>query len=106
MTISIDLLILVVWPVATALVGGLLFVDDRIIRDVCRREGRPYSISWLFSWYWQGRISKLSWFGQAKEAGYFGDRVVLLAALIGLVIIVIAMAAGGFVARSVPLVHR
>src|SRR5262245_61032981 len=106
MKISTEILILVVWPIATVLVGGLLFVDDRIIRHVCRREGRQYSIFWLYSWYWQGRISKLRWFGEAKEAGYFGDRLTLSIALIGLVIIVLAMVAGGFVASSVPMTQR
>ena len=77
---SSELLILVVWPVATALIGGLLFVDDRIIRHVCRREGRQYSIFWLFSWYWHWRIFKQSWFREAAEAGYLSHRVTLIVA--------------------------
>jgi hypothetical protein len=106
MKISIELLILVVWPVATALILGLLFVDDRIIRHICRREGRQYSILWLFSWYWHWRIFKLSWFSEAKETGYLGHRVTLFVAWTCVVVFMIAIVAGGFIAAPTSLVQR
>jgi hypothetical protein len=99
MQIPIEILILILWPVATALIVGLLIVEDRIVRHVCRKEGIPYSILWLGSSYWHWRIFKLSWFAEAREAGYFRDRLILYVAWI-CAIVIVAVAAGGLIAPA------
>jgi hypothetical protein len=66
--------------VGTLLILALLAVDDRIIRYVCSRENRKYSIRWIFSPYWLWRVFKMSWFAEAQRAGFLAARVTLLAA--------------------------
>jgi hypothetical protein len=51
------------------------YVDDQIVRLVCRREGRLYSPLWYYEAYWQFRIAELSWFDEARRAGLFRERV-------------------------------
>jgi hypothetical protein len=68
--IPMETFVLVVALVGTPLIVAMLATDDCIVRHVCLREGRKYSLLWLISSYWHWRIFKLSWFKEAKEAGY------------------------------------
>jgi hypothetical protein len=55
-------------------------IDNRVVRNICLRERRPYSISWPLSWYWQGRTCKLDWFAEAREAGCLRQLLMVYAA--------------------------
>ena len=70
MQIPFEILVLIASPIGTTLIAAMLVTDDLIIRDVCRRQGKKYSILWPLSSYRHWRIFKLSWFGKAKEASY------------------------------------
>jgi hypothetical protein len=76
---------------APALMFGLFVVDDAIVRHVCQRERRRYSLLWMFDSYWLGRVFALSWYKDAKDAGRFSARFcifilwVLLIVFLGLI---------------------
>lgn len=58
----------------------LLLIDDRIIRDICRREGKPYSIYWLNDPSRHRRVFQSAWWHEAQDAGLYGLRVSAIAA--------------------------
>jgi hypothetical protein len=106
MQISLEGFIVVTWPVAAALILGLLWANDGIVRHICRREGRRYAIFWPFGWYWHFRSFSFEWFREAKAAEYFERLVVLTAFWIVFAIVAIVLQAGGFVYANPPLVDR
>jgi hypothetical protein len=106
MQISAEAFIAVVAPIGTAFILGLLWVNDHIIRHVCRREGKHYSIFWIFDMHWRHRSFRLSWFKEAKEAGYIGSLMVLTALWIMIVLAAIVLHSGGFVSSNPPLITR
>ena len=67
----------------TALVLVQLILDDAIIRNVCRREGRGYSLLWLVSPYWQSRIFRREWWQEARAAGLYRTRMGVFSAFVG-----------------------
>ncbi len=74
---------LIVWTIGATIIVANLAVDHRIVRHVCKREGRPYTWLWWTSLYWHWRILRPSWFlKEAKEAGFPVVRALLLGALI------------------------
>lgn len=72
----------ILFGIGTALIALQLFIDNHIVRDVCQREKRKYSLFWLYSPYWQGRIFGLSWLEEARKAGLYAPRLTALAAFI------------------------
>jgi hypothetical protein len=80
MRIPPEIMVLIILPLGAGLIAGMLLVNDRIIRHICRREGRKYSILWFCGSYWHWRAFNLSWFKEAKEAGYFNQLVTLYVA--------------------------
>jgi hypothetical protein len=66
----------------TAIIAVQLFIDNLIVRDVCRRENRKFSPLWLYNPYWQGRMFSLSWFEEARKTGLFVHRAAAFAAFI------------------------
>jgi hypothetical protein len=97
MQISMETFVLVVSLIGTPLIGGGMVTDDCIVRYVCKREGRKYSVLWLFSSYWRWRTFKLGWFRDAREAGYFMPLAALYAAWVCVVVGSVLLFAGGFV---------
>jgi hypothetical protein len=67
----------------TALVLVQVILDDAIIRHVCRREGRSYSLLWLFSPYWQSRIFQWEWWQEARASGLYRLRMGVVSAFVG-----------------------
>ena len=65
----------------------MIVVNNQIIRHVCGREGRKYSILWLYDSYWLWRTFKPSWFAEAKDAGYLVPYAILLVAWIAYVVV-------------------
>ena len=106
MQIPFETLILIAWPIATAIIIAGLATDDLIVRDVCRREGRTYSILWPLSCHWHWRIFRLSWFKEAKEAGYFKQRTTLFIAWLCFILICIILVMGGFVSFPAPVAGK
>jgi hypothetical protein len=80
MKISPEIFLTISAIIGAALILAMLAVDDRIIRHVCRRESRRYSVLWLFSPYWLLRVFKMSWFAEARRAGFLPARASLFAA--------------------------
>jgi hypothetical protein len=82
--------------VALASIVAVLMIDTRIVRAICQREGRPFPASlWFYDPYWIGRTCSWSWFGEARTAGYFAVRVILVGVvlcvwLLGLVALIAA----------------
>jgi hypothetical protein len=66
---------IILFVVGGTLVLALVILDDLIIRDVCRREGKRYSLLWPYSPYWQLRIFNLAWFEEARKAGLHRLRI-------------------------------
>ena len=82
MKISIEAYIFVAAMIGLPLVVSSLLVNDQIIRHVCTKEGKRYSLFWLFDMYWHWRIFKLGWFAQARDAGFLPVYAMLNAAWI------------------------
>ena len=72
--------------VGLVLMVPIIVVNDLIIRNVCRREGRTYSILWIYDSRWLWRTFKPSWFAEAKDAGYLVPYSVLFVAWIGYIV--------------------
>jgi hypothetical protein len=71
--------------VGIPLMIALIVIDDRIVRHICAREGRTYSVFWLFSFSWHWRLFGFGGFEEAKEAGYLKPRLILFALWVGLI---------------------
>jgi hypothetical protein len=97
MRVPSEVFIVVIWPISMALIFGLLWVNDGIVRHICRREGKRYSIFWMFGSYWHFRSFSFNWFKEAKEAGYLSRLVVMSALWIVFMLGVIVLQSGGFV---------
>src|SRR5215813_7484449 len=80
MKLSIEAYMFAFAMVGMPMIIVLLIVNDRIIRHICRREGKRYSYLWLFGSYWHRRIVKLGWFAEARDAGYLPAYATLAAA--------------------------
>ena len=70
MSVSIVLLALAFWLPPAMLTICYIFVSDRIVRHVAKREGRKYSILWPLNPRWHWEMSQLGWFREAQDAGY------------------------------------
>jgi hypothetical protein len=78
--------------IALFVVGGALvllqvILDDLIIRDVCRREGKRYSFLWLYSPNWQMRIFSFDWLEEARRADLYWPRVATFVAFIARIVL-------------------
>lgn len=69
MTIAIVLLV-AFWLPTALLTVSYVFVCDRIVRHVSKREGRDYSLFWALNPRWHWEMGQLGWFTQAQDAGY------------------------------------
>jgi hypothetical protein len=98
MRVSIVVLALV-WPLTAALTIGYIFVGDRIVRHVSRREGRKYSILWPLNPRWHWEMGQLGWFGEAQDAGYGKALIVIYAGYVVLFVAFVILVYGGFVAE-------
>jgi hypothetical protein len=70
MRISLVTLALILWPLGIALTIAYWFVGDRIVRQVCAREDKDYSLLWPLHPRWHFEMAELGWFGEAQAAGY------------------------------------
>jgi hypothetical protein len=100
MKIPFEILLIVIWPVATVFIVASLVLNDVIIRDVCRREGRNYSIFWLLGTYWHWRIFKPGWWREAEAAGYLRAYVTVCITGAIIFIFICVLTGGGFVGPS------
>jgi hypothetical protein len=75
--------IITLFALGTALVLVQVTLDDAIIRHVCRREGKSYSLLWPFSPYWQSRILGWEWWQEARAAGLYRLRMGVFSAFLG-----------------------
>lgn len=87
MGFSFGTIFLLMALVGTPLMIAMILIDDRIVRHICRREGRTYSVFWLFNFSWHWRLFGLGGFEEAKEAGYLKPRLILLVLWVCLIVV-------------------
>jgi hypothetical protein len=97
MRISLVTLALILWPLGIALTIAYWFVGDRIVRHVCAREDKSYSILWPINPRWHFEMSQLGWFGEAQAAGYGKALIVIYAGFALLFVVLLIALYGGFV---------
>jgi hypothetical protein len=97
MKISMEIFVFVFTLISMPMIIAILAIEDRIVRHVCLKEGRRYSVFWLFSQHWHWRIFRLSWFKEARDAGYFRQRLILYVAWWSVIVVVVVLHASGLV---------
>ena len=97
MRISIITLALILWLVGMALTAAYWYVGDRIVRHVCEREGKSYSILWALNPRWHFEMSELGWFGEAQAAGYGKVLIAIYTGFALLFAVLLIAIYGGFV---------
>jgi hypothetical protein len=97
MTTAIVLLVAFSLP-SLLLTASYVYVCDRIVRHVSKREGRDYSIFWALNPRWHWEMGQLGWFTQAQDAGYGKALIAIYAgsALWVAIVIVIFLMHRGF----------
>jgi hypothetical protein len=97
MRIPILTLALIVWLLGMALTMAYWFVGDRIVRHVCQREDKRYSILWPLNPRWHFEMSELGWIGEAQAAGYGRVLIAIYAGCALLLAALLVAVYGGFV---------
>jgi hypothetical protein len=106
MKIPIGLFLAIMFPAFFAIGARLVYVNDKIIHYVFRRDGQKYPILWWMSprhFDWQLRAFSFGWYREVREAGYFKEWLILTIMGVGIVVVFAAASLGGFLNEHVPV---
>jgi hypothetical protein len=79
MGFSFGTIVLLMTLVGIPLMIAMVAIDDRIVRHICAKEGKTYSVLWLWNMSWHWRLFGFDGLEEAKAAGYLKTKLVLLA---------------------------
>lgn len=79
MGFSLNTVLVLMTLVGIPLMIAIIVIDDRIVRHICAREGKTYSVFWFWNMSWHWRLFGFDGLEEAKAAGYLKAKLILLA---------------------------